>query len=101
MKRLLVGAMLGASATLSAQTQQGKVAYPTAKTVVHADDYFGRKVSDPYRWMEDLNAPGFGGVGQGRERGHGTLSRHAPHARSIQVANHGALQSIRSHRAVS
>jgi prolyl oligopeptidase len=56
MKRLLICAMLGMTATLSAQTQQGKVAYPTAKTIAHTDDYFGRKISDPYRWMEDLNS---------------------------------------------
>jgi prolyl oligopeptidase len=31
--------------------------YPVAKTVDHVDNYFGTKVADPYRWMEDLNAP--------------------------------------------
>jgi prolyl oligopeptidase len=33
------------------------ITYPVAKTVDHVDDYFGTKVADPYRWMEDLNAP--------------------------------------------
>src|SRR3954465_2331347 len=42
--------------TLAAQTQQAKIAYPTARTVAHTDDYFGRRISDPYRWMEDLNS---------------------------------------------
>ena len=45
-----------APAALAAQQQQGKIAYPPTKTINHVDDYFGRKVSDPYRWMEDLNA---------------------------------------------
>ena len=40
----------------TALAAQGKIAYPPTKTVPHVDDYFGRKVSDPYRWMEDLNA---------------------------------------------
>lgn len=31
--------------------------YPTAHTVPQVDDYFGTKVSDPYRWMEELDAP--------------------------------------------
>ena len=31
--------------------------YPTTKTVDVADDYHGTRVADPYRWMEDLNAP--------------------------------------------
>ncbi|HXD49945.1 MAG TPA: prolyl oligopeptidase family serine peptidase [Gemmatimonadaceae bacterium] len=41
-----------------AQVQQGRIAYPATKTIAHVDDYFGRKVADPYRWMEDLNSPG-------------------------------------------
>lgn len=40
-----------------AQQQQGRPSYPPAKAVGQVDDYFGRKVADPYRWMEDLNAP--------------------------------------------
>ncbi len=46
------------TAALGAQAQPGAALhYPVAKTVDHVDDYFGTKVADPYRWMEDLNAP--------------------------------------------
>ncbi len=31
-------------------------AYPKTRTVDHIDDYFGTKVADPYRWLEDDNA---------------------------------------------
>jgi prolyl oligopeptidase len=41
----------------SLAAQGPKLAYPVARTVDHVDDYFGTKVADPYRWMEDLNAP--------------------------------------------
>ena len=41
-----------------AQVQQGqRPAYPETKKVEQVDDFFGTKVADPYRWMEDLNAP--------------------------------------------
>ena len=30
--------------------------YPVSKTVDHTDDYFGTKVADPYRWLEDVDA---------------------------------------------
>ncbi|HZI40519.1 MAG TPA: hypothetical protein VFD67_02425, partial [Gemmatimonadaceae bacterium] len=42
----------------SAQVQQAqRVTYPEAKKGEQVDDIFGTKVADPYRWMEDLNAP--------------------------------------------
>ena len=34
-----------------------KLTYPAAHTVDQVDDYFGTKVSDPYRWMEDVDSP--------------------------------------------
>jgi prolyl oligopeptidase len=33
-----------------------QIAYPGSKKVSQEDDYFGKKVSDPYRWLEDDNA---------------------------------------------
>src|SRR5689334_23995377 len=54
-KALIASAVVTASA--GAQQQQGKIAYPQTKKTGQVDDYFGRKVADPYRWMEDLNSP--------------------------------------------
>jgi len=59
--------LLGAAAFLSASflasmTQPPttnppiKVAYPQTKKVNQVDDYFGTKVEDPYRWLEDDTA---------------------------------------------
>jgi prolyl oligopeptidase len=31
--------------------------YPETRKVDQVDDYFGTKVADPYRWLEDENAP--------------------------------------------
>ncbi len=33
------------------------IAYPVTRTVTQVDDYHGTLVADPYRWLEDLNAP--------------------------------------------
>ena len=35
----------------------GRLAYPETKKGEVVDDYFGTKVADPYRWLEDDNAP--------------------------------------------
>src|SRR2546427_306186 len=34
-----------------------KLTYPETRKVDQIDDYFGTKVADPYRWLEDENAP--------------------------------------------
>jgi prolyl oligopeptidase len=36
---------------------QAQLSYPATKKVDQVDDYFGTKVEDPYRWLEDDNAP--------------------------------------------
>ena len=46
----------GSDATVVAATQP-TLHYPTARTVEQVDDFHGTKVSDPYRWMENLDDP--------------------------------------------
>ena len=41
----------------TAQTAAVKLAYPQSKRVDQVDDYFGEKVADPYRWLEQLDSP--------------------------------------------
>ncbi len=43
------------SVTLSAQ--QGPYKYPEARKVDQVDDFHGTKIADPYRWLEDSDAP--------------------------------------------
>jgi prolyl oligopeptidase len=31
--------------------------YPHSKKIAHIDEYFGTKIKDPYRWLEDLDSP--------------------------------------------
>jgi prolyl oligopeptidase len=37
--------------------QSSRLEYPKTRTVEQVDDYFGTKVADPYRWLEDDNSP--------------------------------------------
>ena len=50
---LLILAIAWICSPTSAQNLQ----YPQTKKVDHFDTYFGVKVADPYRWLEDENSP--------------------------------------------
>ncbi len=50
------------AASLSAQSNYtsnpgAKLSYPAAKKIEHFDDYHGTKIADPYRWLENSDAP--------------------------------------------
>jgi prolyl oligopeptidase len=44
------------AAAVACQKAQPRPSYPATKKVGQVDDYFGTKVADPYRWLEDDNA---------------------------------------------
>ena len=60
MKKTLLGIVLCVTLGLLLQTfpfaEEAPLKYPVAKKVDHTDDYFGTKVADPYRWMEDTKS---------------------------------------------
>src|SRR5215510_6127421 len=41
------------TATAPRSSSDAKIVYPPTKKVEQVDDYFGTKVYDPYRWLED------------------------------------------------
>ena len=50
-------ALIGAAALASSALLAQQISYPRTKMVDHVDTYHGTKVTDPYRWLEDDNAP--------------------------------------------
>ncbi|HKG48063.1 MAG TPA: prolyl oligopeptidase family serine peptidase [Pyrinomonadaceae bacterium] len=43
----------GSTAATRSSANDPKIVYPVTKKVEQVDDYFGTKVADPYRWLED------------------------------------------------
>jgi prolyl oligopeptidase len=60
-KAELTGATAIAALAIAVVAQVGvlsqKIEYPKTRTVAAVDDYHGTTVPDPYRWLEDLEAP--------------------------------------------
>jgi prolyl oligopeptidase len=59
---LAAGAVAGAQSLTapSGSARAGgdpKLVYPVTRKVEQVDDYFGTKVPDPYRWLEDETSP--------------------------------------------
>jgi len=53
---LLLSAVATAAIADGTPVKQTALAYPPTRAVDTVDDYFGRKVADPYRWLEDLES---------------------------------------------
>jgi prolyl oligopeptidase len=55
---ILLSAMM--TPVFGQQTSSGRLPYPKTEKVDQSDDYFGTKVNDPYRWLENDTAASVG-----------------------------------------
>src|SRR5262245_53464718 len=53
----LAAALGGTVLAFGTQGSTGGLRYPDARRSAQVDDYHGTKVADPYRWLEELDAP--------------------------------------------
>jgi len=56
MPLVFLSAVATASLADGPPVKQTALAYPPTRAVDTVDDYFGRKIADPYRWLEDLES---------------------------------------------
>ncbi len=53
MKKTAVLLLIAALMTIAACNRRSRISYPVARQVDTVDDYFGTRVADPYRWLEN------------------------------------------------
>lgn len=46
-------ALMSFATILSNNLMAQKITYPHTEAIPHTDEYFGKKINDPYRWLED------------------------------------------------
>ncbi len=56
MRSIVLLAILVAALSVAVVAEKAAMNYPETKKGDQVDDYFGTKVADPYRWLEDDNA---------------------------------------------
>src|SRR5450756_1095598 len=49
--------LMSVAGALPAQTTSTPLTYPAAERGTQVDDYHGTSIADPYRWLEDVDAP--------------------------------------------
>jgi prolyl oligopeptidase len=54
---IAAGVLTLVASVAGAQVQQSTLKYPEAKKSDQVDEFWGTKIADPYRWMEDLSSP--------------------------------------------
>lgn len=103
MKPVLAAALLSTNFSPAHAADKQPLEYPKAATVDQTDDYFGTKVADPYRWMEQVDSPevkswvteenqlthGYLGAIRGREKMHARLMALNDFERFSPPVSHG------------
>jgi prolyl oligopeptidase len=56
-KRMIITLLFMAAIALPSCKTSEKITYPVTKKTDQVDNYFGTKVADPYRWLEDEHSP--------------------------------------------
>jgi prolyl oligopeptidase len=91
--KIAAAALLTTDLTMAgAADKAARLTYPKAHTSEQVDDYFGTKVHDPYRWMEDVDSPAVKSwVDEENTLTQGWLSqvpgREAMHTRLMELTN--------------